>query len=286
VNKGEAAVGLVLPPGLSEDFKRQRGAEVLLIINGTNYIVANTAYAKASEILQTLNAGIAIKTLEGKGFLSQEAQKTVQAIKLEQKILYNPDYNYAYYLTYGVLGVGVFSLLMSAISVTLSRQGKSKGFTASELAAKLIVYGGFACIMTNVIFRLAQVIFKLPAKGFLGGFFGLTFFYGYLIVLFALLLWVVAVDEVRIFQAGVFFATPLFFITGYTWPLDSIPWFMHFLYWLCPFTPFLNGVRASLVMGAGYQVVFKYMLWELALIAVYLPIVWLVYKKRLVICRK
>ncbi|ATW25960.1 ABC transporter permease [Candidatus Formimonas warabiya] len=280
IKEGKAIAGLVIPEDLSADIKNQKGTELLLIIDGTNYIAANTAYAKASEILQTLNAGIALETLQGKGFLPDEAQATVQRVILEQKILYNPDYNYAYYLSYGVFSAGIFSLAMSAIALTLCRQKRTHHFSLGELGAKIITYGVFASVVTNIIFRLAEMVFKLPARGSLGSFFALTLPYGLLIAVFALMLFSLAREEVRIFQAAVFFATPLFFVTGYTWPFQSIPDLLRPVYYLNPLTPFLNGARACLVMGADWGVLAKYVVWQLGLVTLYLPCAFLFYKSR------
>jgi ABC-2 type transport system permease protein len=279
VNEGPATMGIVIPPGLSQEIQRGGAGELLLVINGTNYIVANTAYAKANEILQTINGGISLKVLEGKGFLPGEAEKMVQTVQLEQKILYNPEYNYSYYLTYGIISVGIFSLLMTSIALTLCRQqNKDTGlFSGKQLAVKFMVYGLLAGFITSFIIWMASFIFHLPFRGIYKEYFSLTMPYGFLVAIFALLLLAVAAGEIRIFQASVFFATPLFFVTGFTWPLQSIPEYMRFLYYLCPLTPFVNGIRACLVMGAETSVVSKYIIWQLLLAGLYVPLAWIVY---------
>lgn len=281
IKEGKATVGVVIPPGFSRDLRYQNGAEVLFVIDGTNYIVANTAFAKGNEILQTVNGGISLEILKGKGMLPAEAKKVVQPIVLGQKILYNENYNYAYYLSYGVCSAGIFSLLMTSMAITMSRQRDKKRFGGKELTAKIIVFGLFACIVTNIVFFLLQVAFKLPARGNFLNFFGLTFVYGFLIAAFALLLFTAAVTPLRIFQLTVFFATPLFFVTGYTWPLQSMPEILKPLYYLCPMTPFLNGARAALVMGADWTVALRYTVWQLIQVVIYLPAALVFYRWRL-----
>jgi len=267
---GKFAAGIIIPPGIAADLKGGRSGEILLLIDGANYITANTVYAKANEILQTVNGGLAIAALEGKGVLPAAAAGVVRTLRLEQKVLNNPDYNYAYYLTYGVCGAGVFSLLMSGIAVSLVRQGQQSAFRRRELAARLLVYGGFASFVTNLAFFAVCLAFALPSRR-IPAFIVLTLPFGGLIALFGFFFSRLAgQDELRVFQAGVFFATPLIFLTGYTWPRQSIPLFLQPLYWFNPLTPFLNGARAMLLSGSGWPVAGKYFLWQTCLLTAYL----------------
>lgn len=279
IKAGQVQAALILPAGLAEDLKKGQGSDLLLVIDNTNYIIANTVYAKANEILATVNGGLAIQSLAGHGILPDQAAKLVQSVRLEQKILYNPSYNYAYYLSYGIFSAGIFSLLMSGIAVTLVRQRRQGAFRLADLAAKFIVYGIFAALVTNLVFFVARLVFALPGEGAYVNFFLLTLPFGFLIALFGMIFYEIARDELQIFQASVFFATPLLFITGYTWPLQSIPDFLHPIYYLNPLTPFMNGVRAALVMGGDFPVAFKYTSWELGLIVFYLLIVRLFFRR-------
>lgn len=281
IKNGKAVAGVVIPPGLAETVKNKQGGEVLLLVDGTNYIVANSAYAKANEILLSLNVGIALKTLSGLGYLPPEGERLVQPIKLEQKILYNPGYNYAFYLSYGLCGAGIFSLAMSAFALSLCQSIiNERTMSFKELAAKTIAFTLFICPLINLLYVMVKVIFGLPWQGAFLMFFFLTVGYSLLIAAFGISLLAIARKEERIFQLGVFFATTLFFTTGYTWPLQSIPEIMKPIYWINPLTPFLNGVRACLVMGADGGVMGRYILWQLALAGFYLLVSFLLYGGR------
>lgn len=275
--KGSIKAALVIPPGFSRDIKGQKGAEILLLVDGSNYIIANTAYAKANEMLLTINGGISIKTLEGKGLLPFEAENVAQLVGFEEQLLYNSQNNYSYYLTYGILGAGAFSLLMSAIGVTFARRYRAQNI--KETAAGLLVFSAVAVAALNMAYLAAITVFKLPSRAGYGYFFGLTVFYGMLIACYGLLLATVAKEEVRAMQFSVFFVTPLFFVTGYTWPAQQIPFYLLPLHYLCPMSPFVNGVRAVLVMGAGWAGAAKYYSWLLAQLLFYLPLsLWLYHR--------
>lgn len=271
LKKGETVAGVVIPSGLAEAVKSKQGGEILLVVDGANYIVANSVYAKVNEILLSINGAISLETLSGQGFLPAEANKIVQSIKLDQIILYNPDYNYSYYLSYGLFGAGIFSLAMSAFALSLCKSRQAKVFYFKELAAKTFAFTAFICVLINVLYLFAQIVFRLPSQGIFLLFFILTIGYSLLIAAFGVILFAIACQEERIFQLGVFFATTLFFTTGYTWPLQSMPEIIKPLYYLNPLTPFTNGVRACLVMGAGWGVMGKYIFSQLVLVAVYLP---------------
>ncbi len=280
LKKGQALAGLVIPPGLSDSVKNKKGAEILLLIDGTNYIAANSAYSKANEILYSLNAGIVVKTLEGTGILPGEAEKIAQVIKMEQKVFHNPGYNYAYYLDYGVCGAGVFSLSMSAFALSLCRNMKKRIFAFQELAAAAVAFFIYISIMIILVFAFMGWFFNLPVGGSFSAFFALSAGCGLLITVFGIILFFIAGEEGRIFQLSVFFATTLMFTTGYTWPLQSLSECLKPLYFFNPLTPFLNGARACLVMGVEWAVMEKYILWQFVLVIVYLIPVISLYKYR------
>lgn len=279
LEKGRALAGVVIPPGLSEAVKSKKGAEVLLLIDGTNYIAANSAYAKANEILYSLNGGITIKILEGSGILPAEAANIAQAIQMKQKVLYNPNYNYAYYLDYGLFGAGIFSLVMSAFALSLFRDHRKNLLSLRAMAARGMVFCLLISVMINMLFVFGGTVFHLPMAGSYLTFYILTLGYGLLITVFGVILFLITRAEEEIFQLSVFFATTVFFTTGYTWPLQSIPTLLKPIYYLNPLTPFLNGSRACLVMGAGWGVMGKYILWQFALAGLFFFISFLQYKK-------
>lgn len=279
LEKGRALAGVVIPPGLSETVKNKKGAEVLLLIDGTNYIAANSAFAKANEILYSINAGITIKMLEGSGILPATAANIAQVIQMKQKVLYNPGYNYAYYLDYGLFGAGIFSLAMSAYALSLFRDHRKNFLSLRAMVARSMVFCLLISLMINLLFVFGGTVFHLPMAGSYLTFFILALGYGLLITVFGVILFLMAREEEGIFQLSVFFATTVFFTTGYTWPLQSIPTLLKPIYYLNPLTPFLNGSRACLVMAADWGVMGKYILWQLALTGLYFFINFLIYKK-------
>ncbi|MCR6545370.1 ABC transporter permease [Dehalobacterium formicoaceticum] len=269
VEKSEVIAGLVIPDGFEAAVKEKKGGEILLLIDGTNYIAANSIYAKANEILLSINGGIALQSLTGAGFLPDEAGDLVQPTHLTQNILFNPHYNYSYYLTYGICGAGIFSLAMSAVALSLSKS-KVESPPWKSLGAKILVYCLYFSLVLTLLFVFAQIVFDLPARGSILPFYFLALEVSLLITILGMMLSAIAGDkEERIFQLGVFFATTLFFTTGYSWPLQSLPEIMKPVYYLNPLTPFLNGVRACFVIGAESRVLENYILWQLALCLFY-----------------
>lgn len=273
LNQGKIKSGIVIPPGFSSQISSLKGSDVLLLTDGTNYIVSSTALTRALEVLKTVNAGISIKAMEGKGLLPIEASNLAQLIQLEQDLLFNPNASYSNYLTYGIVGIGAFSLLMGSFGVVFAKRfEKTSGLDIKEIIAILLVLSLIAILWLNVTYIITTNFFKLPMAGSRFDFFILTIFYGILAAGFGLLLFLIASDEVKVFQASTFFATPLFFITGYSWPIYNMPVYLQFLSYLCPISPFILGARAVLVMGADLSTIIKYVWWMIGLIALYLPL--------------
>lgn len=276
----KAEIALVFPPNMYQEIKKGKGSDMLMIIDQSNYIIANSAYAKAYEILQTINGGISIKLMNAKGLTPYEATTTASSLLVEHKYLYNQN-NYSFYLSYGILAAGIFSLLMSSIGITLTQNYKREAkYTLKELLAKVVFFSLITTLAINNAFLLIAYFYHLPLAGTYLGFFLISVFYALLISIFGVMLFVLVGHESRILQASSFFATVLFFATGFTWPYKAIPIYLKPIYFLCPFTPFLNGLRANLVMGLGLNYTGKYLIWLIAQTAIYLPLAFILYIKK------
>jgi len=270
-------IGFVIPPGLSDDIKRQKGADVLLMVDGTNYIIANSASAKAMEIVETMNVGISIQTLQGKGMVPYQANNMARTIQLEKNTLFNPTNNYSYYLTFGLLGAAAFSFLMSSSGISFIRHLQDGAVTKKRVAALMAVFTGIATLAINGMYLIGIGFFHLPNNGNYLDVFVLTILYSLLIVTFGFFLAMFLKDEVKILQATVFVVTPLFFITGFSWPISQIPEILKPLTWLTPMSPFLHGVRSTLIMGGDLQYILKDLEWLGALVIGFVPLFFTVF---------
>jgi ABC-2 type transport system permease protein len=76
-------------------------------------------------------------------------------------------------------------------------------------------------------------------------------------------------DRQSAFQILVFFSTPIFMISGFTWPLDQMPRYIQIIAWCFPTTPALHAMRLVSSKTGDMSVIAPYLWLTAALGAFY-----------------
>jgi ABC-2 type transport system permease protein len=92
--------GLVIPPGFHRNLADHKSPAVLLLLDGTNVIVATLAQGYGSTILSTLNASFEVTLLEGRGLLPSQTKSSVTSFSFTERVLFEPTLSYLMYLIY------------------------------------------------------------------------------------------------------------------------------------------------------------------------------------------
>ena len=85
----EAQAAVSIPLDFAKDVKRGKGSQVLVIVNGSNLLFANSLISSAMEIVDTFIAGAGQKLVEASGFLPEEALGKAAAVQIRVRILHN-----------------------------------------------------------------------------------------------------------------------------------------------------------------------------------------------------
>jgi ABC-2 type transport system permease protein len=257
IDRGEANVAFIIPKGMAENAKAGKPTEVLTIIDGSNMMISNTAVRSANTVIKSISAGVTLKKLEAKGEWGEDGKNFFTGIDFRYRVLYNPTFSYLSFMVFGLGGTVLQQTLFLGIALSVAREKeeetwqetlRSHGFLQLLIgkASPYLLVAMFNLVLTYTILLkgfdvpyygnplhllLVGLLFNL-AVVMIG--FAISFFFG---------------SQLQATQVAMMIAVPSFMLSGFTWPLMSMPPVIAGIGKSLPLTYYLQGVREILTKG-------------------------------------
>ena len=245
---GRAHVGIKIPEDYSRQIQAGQTAQLLVLVDGSQSSVASEA----------VSVGNAIALRES---MKQILGARPMPVEMRPEILFNPDTRSANFFIPGLLVVmcQMMAVMLSANAIvrekengTLEQLFMTPVRSLELILGKLTPYLGLTLIEFCVITFLMRVAFLVPIHG---SFFvlltiGMPFIFGML----GLGLWISTKAATRdaSMQLAMGTVIPSIFLSGYVFPVESMPPFFYFLAYLVPTTWMIDASRGVILRGAGW----------------------------------
>lgn len=251
LDHGDASVGLEIPVRYGADLLAGRSPAVQLLVDGTNSNKATVAEGYATRIVQQLGAQVA-----------GPAAQQVAAIDLRVRAWFNPSLESRVYNVPAVIGVIVLlmCLLLTAMAVVREREvGTLEQLLVSPLSpgelmlGKTIPVAGIALIQLALVTAVALLWFHVPLRGSVPA----LLFAAALFILaglsFGLLISTISATQQEAFLSMFLFLLPAIILSGFLYPIGTMPAFFQHLTLANPLRHFLEIVRGIFLRGAGLR---------------------------------
>ena len=274
IDNGEAEFGVWIPENFQENATTYESTEVMVIMDGTNLVVANNAYAQASLIIQSISAGIEMRLIQGKGVAPQIAENMALVFNVGERVLFDSKMTYMNYLIIGFLAIFLQQLLMAAMGSVLIRHKDtlSKGKVIDKaLATSSALIIGFipSAVVCMLILKL---LYHVPMVGNIGLVIMMTLIFLLSLTGPALVLASITKDRVTYSQFSLMLSLPTFVASGCVWPVEQMPKLLEILIRLLwPLINYSKAVQEILIKGRGFSSVLTN-IWQLLAYGV----VWLI----------
>ena len=252
IRRGQAYVGLQIPPGFTRDLNAGHGAQVQVLIDGSSSTVA----------LQALQTSMGLALRESLLTLMQEARSGVMPLEVRPQILYNPTMKSANFFVPGVMGIAlqIATVFATALSVVRERErGTLENLLVAPLSrpglmlGKLTPYLLISMTMAGCIFLVARWVFGIPIRGDLTALGVATFLYIFAMLSLGLLISTRAQNHMQALQMTMALLLPAVFFSGFIFPIETMPLFFQWISTLIPATYFIELMRAIMLRGAGFE---------------------------------
>jgi ABC-2 type transport system permease protein len=271
IDRNEARAALVIPAGFGANVRNGRRTDVQVIVDGENSNTATTVigYAQAiiGEVSTTLEREVALRARNGASLGSVDLLRPDEGppasgspVILQSQVWYNPQLRSTLFLVPGL--IAYISMITAVISTALSIvREKERGTMeqvrmapvgpAAFIAGKTLPYLALSFISALLIILVAMALFDLPMRGswlLLCAAIGL-----FLIGAQAqgLLISSVAPTQQVAFQLALLSSfLPTFILSGFIFPISSMPGVVQAITRIIPARYFLVALRAIVLKGA------------------------------------
>jgi ABC-2 type transport system permease protein len=261
LKSGRTTLVLVIPERFATDLALNRTAVVQMLADGTDPNTAQTALGYAVTITAEYSGRVALERINRMGLKVDRPP----GVRVEPRIWFNQEMRSAYFIVPGL--ISIIMMLTAALLTSLTIVREKESGTFEQLAStpirpielmigKLLPYIliGFADVILITV--LGGLIFSVPFRGnlLLLGIFSLFFIFCALGI--GLLISAVAPNQ-AVAVIGTVFVTvlPSILLSGFVFPVDSMPWFVRPFSYIVPAKYFLSVLRTLFLKeGAGWTV--------------------------------
>ncbi|MEZ4386300.1 MAG: ABC transporter permease [Candidatus Krumholzibacteriia bacterium] len=255
VRRGDAGALLEIPRDFERDVLRGERTTVACFTDAAYFLVYRQATSGLGAAIGTLSAGIEIRRLEAAGMTPDQAADARVPLVAADRPLYNPAEGYASYIVPGVLVLILQQTLLIGIGLlagTAREDGERPGSAGSfaSTLGRMLAY--FAIYFVHALFYFAVLfrVFHLPYRGDLGT--TLAFTVPFLLAAIGLAMIIANLFRNRetALQVLLFTSLPALFLSGFAWPIEMVPAWLHPLAGLIPSTAGIVGFLRVNQMGA------------------------------------
>jgi len=259
IDHGQALAGLIIPPDYSTRIVRGETAQVAMIVDGTDPSIASTALSAAAMIGQTKATNLLVERAASRG----QSAVTQMPVEVRTQVWYNPDLFSSHFMIPGLIGLILMYLTTLLTSTAIVRE-RERGtieqlivtpLRSSELmVGKLLPYALIAMVDVVEIIAAGVLIFGAPINGSLPLLLVLSALFLMSTLGLGLLVSTMASTQQEAMMTSAFFMLPALFLSGFLFPLSSMPWYLQAISHVIPLRYFLIITRGIMLKGVGVEV--------------------------------
>ena len=261
LDHGEHAI-FRMPHGMERDVMKGKNTTIQALTNSSNIIFGNILLREAYTITGTMSAGITIEKLVATGLTQRQAMNLAVPVIVNAKPLFNPIYNYLYYLVPGLMTVLlqmiVFFISTRSINSEYNKDSFGELVRVSNNSAlniiigKSLVYFLFSIAIAMFI-ALVFIMFGIPFKDKEPEI--IVLFSVFILSNIALgqMLSATIDDEMMALDIAFFYNSPAFVFSGFTFPMFGMPFFDSLYAQFIPYTHFLYAFFKVYQIGAPFS---------------------------------
>jgi ABC-2 type transport system permease protein len=276
VDQGAARAILAIPPGFERDLALRRPVTVQAIIDGDNANTASTVVGYVRRLVGEYS-GAQLHAVQ-RGSAPRESGPA-PAIGIEPRIWYNPQLRSTLFLVPGL--IAYISMITAVVSTALSVVREKERGTMEQvrmapisplpyILGKTLPYLAISFVSAVVVILAAMLLFDLPMRG------------SWLLLCGAILLFLIGAQAQGLlistlagsqqvaFQVALLSSLlPTMILSGFIFPISSMPVVVQAITHVVPARYFLVALRAIVLKGAGVMAFWQ----ELVALAIFATLV-------------
>ncbi len=249
----------VIPKNFQKNIFLGKQEKLIVYTNSSNIIYGNLLYKEAATFINTISAGINLNSFKLKGIPHEKAVKMIMPIKVISRPLFNPYYNYLYYLVPGLttvlLQMIVFFLAARSINSEYTNNTMNKltnltrGSIFKIVMGKLLTYTTLGMMVAILIFAVVHPLLGIPMGKNTISFLGVVLVFIMTNAMLGMMFSAIFKDENIAMDMSFVYNSPAFVFSGFTFPILAMPSFDKWYAQIIPYTHFLKAFTKGIEMN-------------------------------------
>jgi len=264
LNSGRSIMAIVIPTDYARDVRRGVSAKVQLLLDGTNSNTATIALGYANGVIAVENDARLQDNFSQKGI------RIVQAgIREEARVWFNPSLRAINYMVPGIICVLLMELMVPLTAFSLVRErerGTIEQLTVTPIRAtemligKSIPYVVIGLADSAMILAAGTFWFNVPVSGSLVTLVAFSSLFIMVVLGLGILIATLVGTQQQAALTAQFVLVPNMLLSGFMFPIESMPQAMQYFTVILPMRYYLVIVRGIMMKGLGFAE-----LWDQAL---------------------
>lgn len=283
IDDGKVKLVLVIPPDFSRELMAGRQASIQLLVDGMDANSATTVIGYAQAVTQQYSQRIIMQNLAKIG------RKSYVPVSAESRIWYNPEMKSAKFLVPGLIAfiLAITGVIATALSIvkekernTIEQIDVSPIRPLNLILGKMIPYAIISLVAAALVLIAAYFMFDVVVKGSL-----ILLFFATLVFISAalgqgLLVSTLSDSQQVAFQIATLVSMlPTMILSGFMFPIRSMPLFLQVLSNITPAKFYLVIMRGIVLKGVGMEAFWDQFIYLFIFIAVVVTISIMLFKK-------
>lgn len=257
IDEGKVKLVIVIPPDFSRQNMTGRPSSVQLLVDGMDANAATTIIGYAQAVVQQYSQTIILENL------SRVGKKSYIPVSYEARIWYNPEMKSAYFLVPGLIAfiLAITGVVATALSIvkekernTIEQIDVSPVTPLGLILGKMVPYALISLVAAALVLIAAYFLFGVIVKG------------SYVLLFFSTLLFICAAlgqgllvstisdsQQVAFQIATLISMLPTMILSGFMFPISSMPLFLQILSNITPAKFYLVIMRSIVLKGVGIE---------------------------------
>ncbi len=253
-----AKIALVFPTGFQKQAKRKEMNTVQVIVDGTDNNVAMIAMGYLQKILNEYNLAASMQNAAKSG----AAALLKPAITTQSRVWYNPELKSRIFIIPGLMAIilGMMNVILTALCIVREKErGTFEQLVVTPLQkwelifGKMIPYFFLGMLQFFLVILVSRYFFSVPIKGSFWEVIIVT-----VVFLFAglgqgLLISIIATSQAVAVQFAILSSMlPGFILSGFVFPVESMPEIVQYIATIVPARYYLEALRGLLIKGISF----------------------------------
>jgi len=273
IQRSDVHVGIVVPAGFSRRLRAGQEAPIQVLLDGTNSNTALIAGGYVGQISQAFARAQASRLLEASGHALTAPRV---AIEIQPRFWFNPNLDSRWFFVPGVIGSLVLVTIVNLTAFAIVRErevGTLEQLLVTPIRPVEFILGKtlpfflIGLLEAAIVAGIGLLWFRVPFAGSAWVLFAGTCLFLFSALGIGLLISTICRTQQQAFASNFFVLNPMFILSGFGFPIASMPEALQWLTLVNPLRHFLVVIRGTFLKGVGLEVLWPEFM-SLAAIAV------------------